>query len=84
MRRHSVINVATFPVNEEGHELFPKTTTDCFMSEGRNTWIMPFPQTIAKIKPKEMAPVPYIFTDISYLNWNILQNPYGILNMDLE
>lgn len=42
------------------------------------------PQTTAKIKPKEMAPLPYIITDISYLNENILQNLYGILNMDLE
>lgn len=71
-------------MNDEGHELFPKMTPDCFMSQGRNTWIMPFPQTNAKTKPKEMAQVTYIFTYISYLNWNSLQNLYGILNMDLE
>ena len=35
-RRHSVINTATFPVKEKGHELIPKTTSDYFMSQGRN------------------------------------------------
>ena len=53
-RRHSVINTATFPVKEKGHELIPKTTSDYFMSQGRNAWIMPFPQTIAEdysVKP---------------------------------
>lgn len=32
-RRHSVINAATFPVKEKGHELIPKTTSDYFMSQ---------------------------------------------------
>lgn len=58
-------------MSEEEHELFFKTASDYIMNQGRNAWIMPFPQTIIKIKPKKMASVPYITTDISYLKWNI-------------
>lgn len=71
IRMLSAINVATFPMNEEEYELFFKAASDYIMSQGRNAWIMPFPQTTIKIKPKEMASVPYITIDISYLKGNI-------------